>query len=99
MLRCFRGVDTVTAMTVLAELGDVTRFGGAGELAACVGLVPSEYSSGEATRRGGITKTGNKHVRRVMVESAWHSARPPRIGVALRKRREGHALLGVGTLL
>ena len=89
LLRCFRGVDTVTAMTVLAELGDVTRFGSAGEVAAFVGLVPSEYSSGQKTRRGPITKAGNRYVRRVLIESSWHSRRPPRVGLALRRRREG----------
>ena len=89
LLRCFRGVDTVTAMAVLAELGDVTRFGSAEEVAAFVGLVPSEYSSGQKTRRGPITKAGNSHLRRVLIESSWHSRRPPRVGVALRRRREG----------
>ena len=74
LLRCFRGIDTVTAMMVLAELGDVSRFGNVGELAAYVGLVPSEHSSGPKTRRGGITKTGNGYVRRAMVEAAWHCA-------------------------
>ncbi len=73
LLRCFRGIDTVTAMTVLAELGDVSRFGNVGEVAAYVGLVPSEHSSGPKTRRGGITKTGNGYVRRAMVEAAWHN--------------------------
>ena len=87
LLRCFRGIDTVTAMTVLAELGDVSRFGNVGELAAYVGLVPSEHSSGPKTRRGGITKTG--YVRRAMVEAAWHNHFPYRIRPALVKRRKG----------
>ena len=89
LLRCFRGIDTVTAMTVLAELGDVSRFGNVGELAAYVGLVPSEHSSGPKTRRGGITKTGNGYVRRAMVEAAWHNHYPYRIRPALVKRRKG----------
>ena len=89
VLRCFRGVDTVTAMTVLAELGDITRFGNARQLMAYLGLTPSEYSSGGRTQRGGITKTGNAHVRRLLVESAWHYRHPPRVGTGLRKRREG----------
>ena len=89
LLRCFRGVDTVTAMTVLAELGDVTRFGSARQLMSYLGLTPSEYSSGARQRRGPITKTGNSHVRRILVESAWHYRHPPRVGAALRKRREG----------
>ncbi len=58
LLRCFRDIDTVTAMTVLAELGDVTRFGSARQLMSYLGLTPSEYSSGARQRRGPITKTG-----------------------------------------
>ena len=89
LLRCFRGVDTVTALTVLAELGDVTRFGSARQLMSYLGLTPSEHSSGARQRRGPITKTGNSHVRRILVESAWHYCHPPRVGAVLRKRREG----------
>ena len=76
-------------MTVLAELGDVTRFGSARQLMSYLGLTPSEYSSGARQRRGPITKTGNSHVRRILVESAWHYRHPPRVGRELRKRREG----------
>ena len=86
LLRCFRRVGTVT---VLAELGDVTRFGSARQLMSYLGLTPSEHSSGARQRRGPITKTGNSHVRRILVESAWHYRHPPRVGAALRKRREG----------
>ena len=89
LLRCFRGVDTVTALTVLAELGDVTRFGSARQLMSYLGLTPSEYSSGARQRRGPITKTGNSHVRRILVESAWHYRHPPRVGRELHNRREG----------
>ena len=89
LLRCFHGVDTVTAMTVLAELGEVTRFTSARQLMSYLGLTPSEYSSGARQRRGEITKAGNNHVRRVLVESAWHYRHPPRAGVRLRQRREG----------
>ena len=64
LLRCFRGVDT---MTVLAELGDVTRFGSARQLMSYLGLTPSEYSSGARQRRGPITKAGNSQVRRILV--------------------------------
>ena len=78
LLRCFRGIDTVTAMTVLAELGDVTRFGSARQLMSSLGLTPSEHSSGARQRRGPITKTGYSHVRRLLVESAWHYRHPPR---------------------
>lgn len=70
-LMALRGVDTLTAITVLAELGDITRFDTSRQLMAYVGLVPSEHSSGQRRQRGAITKAGNAHVRRVLVESAW----------------------------
>ena len=89
LLRCFRGVDTVRAMTVPAELGDITRFGSAPQLMSYLGLTPSECSSGARQRRGPITRAGNGLVRRVLVEAAWHYRHPPRVGVALRKRRAG----------
>ncbi len=86
-LRCFRGVDTLTAMTLLAELIDVRRFTGPRALMDYVGLAISEYSSGPRQRRGGITKAGNGHVRRVLIESAWHYRHRPSLGVGLRKRQ------------
>jgi len=70
-LMALRGVKLITAMTVMAELGDITRFDSPSQLMAYLGLVPSEYSSGKSKRRGGITKTGNGHVRRVLTETAW----------------------------
>ena len=85
----YRGIDTVTAMTVVSELHDFRRFRSPRELMSYLGLVPSEDSSGEGKRRGSITKAGNSHVRRVLIETAWHYRHPPRVGVALRKRREG----------
>ena len=88
-LRCFHGIDTTTAMTLVAELYDFRRFRRPRELMAYLGLVPSEHSSGDRTQRGGITKAGNRHVRRVLVESAWHYRHAPRLGAPLRKRREG----------
>ncbi len=89
-LRTLRGVDTVTAMTLVSELVDFSRFTTAHELMSFAGLVPSEYSSGGKEFRGRITKTGNAHVRRVLVEAAWHYRHPPTgAGIALRKRREG----------
>lgn len=88
-LRCFRGIDTHTAMTIVSELHDVRRFRKPRQLMSYLGLTPSERSSGESTRRGGITKTGNAHVRRVLVEAAWHSRHRPAVGVNLRKRRTG----------
>jgi len=70
-LIALRGVDRITAMTVLAELGDLTRFDSPRQLMSFLGLVPSEHSSGSRRRQGAITKTGNGHVRRVMVEASW----------------------------
>ena len=88
-LRCFHGIETTTAMTLVTELHDFRRFRKPRELMAYLGLVPSEHSSGDRTNRGGITKSGNGHARRVLVESAWHYRHPPRSSAALRKRREG----------
>jgi len=88
-LRCFRGIDTLTAMIILSELHGFRRFRSARQLMAYLGLVPSEHSSGESIRRGGITKTGNGHVRRILVEAAWHYRHKPAVGATLRKRREG----------
>ena len=70
-LRCFKGIDTLGAITILAEAQDLARFGSAREFMSYTGLVGSEYSSGERVIRGSITKTGNAHIRRVLVESAW----------------------------
>lgn len=88
-LRCFRGINTVTALTVLAELHGVERFASPRQLSAYLGLVPSEFSSGDSERRGSITKAGNSHVRRVLVEAAWHYRHRPGVGKTLAKRREG----------
>lgn len=87
-LRCFRGMDDLTALTIAAELGDPRRFATAPRLMAFVGLIPSEHSSGAKTARGAITKTGNAHLRRVLVEAAWHYRHHPFIGRALRRRQE-----------
>ena len=88
-LRCLRGIDTVTAMTILAELHDFRRFAHPRQLMAYLGLVPSEYSSGSRVRRKGITKTGNTHVRRVLVEAAWNYHHRPAVSAPLRRRRGG----------
>jgi transposase len=85
-LKALRGVDTLTAMTVLAELGDLTRFGSPRELMSFLGLVPGEHSSGGRRRQGAITKTGNGHVRRVLVEAAWSYRFPARKTRTLRRR-------------
>lgn len=88
-LRCLRGVDLITALTVVTELQDIRRFATARQLMSYLGLVPSERSSGGAVHRGGITKTGNAHLRRVLIEAAWHARRPPRVYGPLRQRRRG----------
>ncbi|NIN61859.1 MAG: IS110 family transposase [Gammaproteobacteria bacterium] len=88
-LRTLRGVSLVVASTTVAELGDLTRFNRPVELMSYLGLVPSEHSSGESTKRGPITKTGNGHVRRVLVEAAWAYRLPPRVSPKLFKRQEG----------
>jgi len=94
-LQTLRGVAAVTAATVVAELGDLTRFASPRQLMAYAGLVPGEHSSGGRTRRGGITKTGNAHVRRVVVEAAWHYRHPPRVGATLRRRQAGQPAAAV----
>src|SRR5262249_61725815 len=81
-LRCLRGVDTLTALGLVAEIADFSRFARAEELMAFVGLVPLEHSSGEHRRQGSITKVGNSHARRLLVESAWHARRRPEGGHA-----------------
>jgi transposase len=88
-LRCFRGIDTLTAMLILAELHDFRRFGSARALMAFLGLVPGEDSSGEKHRRGRITKMGNALVRRILVETSWHYQHRPGVGRALAARRTG----------
>jgi transposase len=88
-LRCLRGVDTLTALALVAEIGDFSRFKTAAELMAFVGLVPSEHSSGEKRRQGSITKVGNSHVRRLLVEAAWHARRRPKVGYDLARRQRG----------
>ena len=88
-LMALRGVSLITAMTVLAELGDISRFDSPRQLMAYLGLVPSEHSSGASRRQGAITKSGNSHVRRVLVEAAWNYRFPARIGESLQPRLEG----------
>ena len=91
-LMILRGVQIVTAMTILFEIGDLRRFGRAKDFMAALGLVPSEYSSGGKISRGSITKTGNTHVRRVLVESAWHYRHRPTVGPGIKARRSGQPL-------
>jgi transposase len=87
-LVCLRGVSTLTALALTVELGDWERFRPR-SLEPFLGLVPSEDSSGERRRQGAITKTGNTHARRLLVEAAWHQRRPLRASAALERRRQG----------
>jgi transposase len=86
--QAMRGIDLVSAATLVAEVGDFRRFRTASELMSFVGLVPSEHSSGGSRRQGRITRTGNGHVRRILVESAWHYRRRPRMSKAIRARND-----------
>lgn len=88
-LMALKGIKVLTAMTIIAEALDLRRFTDAPAFMAAIGVVPSEDSSGERERRGRITKTGNSHMRRVAIESAWHYRHSPTAGGALKKRREG----------
>lgn len=74
-LSCLRGISTVTAFSIAAEVGDFSRFPTARSFMSYIGVVPSESSSGEAVSRGAVTRSGNGHVRTLLVESAWHHAR------------------------
>lgn len=79
-LQAMRGIDIVAAVTVLAEIGDLSRFASPRELMGYLGLVPSERSTGDSIKRGGITKAGNRRARRVLVEASWSYRHPPRVG-------------------
>ena len=87
--QALRGVSVIVAVTVVAEVGDLSRFRNPKELMAYLGLVPSEHSSGASVRRGRITKTGNGHARRVLVEAAWAYRLRARVSRPLLKRQEG----------
>ena len=87
-LQALRGVQWIVAITVVSELGDITRFDNPRQLAAFVGLIPSEYSSGDTRRQGGITKTGNGRARRALIEAAWAYRHNPKISVEIKKRLE-----------
>jgi transposase len=86
-LRCFRAIETLTALVLCLEIGDFSRFHRPAQLSAWLGLVPSLHQSGESETRGAITKTGSGYARRLLVEAAWHYTRPPRIGATLRNRQ------------
>ena len=87
-LGCLRGISTLTGFALAVEIGDWQRFTGA-NIGAFVGLVPTESSSGQSRSQGSITKTGNTHARRPLVEAAWHDAKPYRVpGKTMRDRWE-----------
>ena len=88
-LQAARGVSLIVSVTVLAELGDLTRFENAPQLMAHLGLVPSENSTGDSIKRGPITKTGNSHARRVLVEAAWSYRMQARVSRMLLTRQRG----------
>jgi transposase len=88
-LRCLRGIDTLSAVGLCAEIGDWQRFAKAGHVMSYLGLVPSEDSTGQTRRQGSITKTGSGHGRRLLVEAAWHYRRAPTRGQALKRRQAG----------
>lgn len=88
-LMTLRGIDRVAAMTLVAEIGDFTRFARPRELMGFLGLVPSEYTSGDKRQQGKITKSGNSHARRVLIEAAWNYRFPARMSTTLQRRQEG----------
>lgn len=89
LLGALRGIGTLSAMTILAETCDFHRFPDAGSYMGFTGLTPSEHSSGASRHQGSITKTGNRHIRRVLVESAWAYRHAPAVRGKLRERFEG----------
>ena len=90
-LQAFRGIQLLTAASIAYELGDLRRFPSAKKLMSFIGLVPSEDSSGDRVRRGGITKAGNGALRRLLIEAAWSYRHSPREAYRLKKRAEGVA--------
>ena len=87
-LRCFHGIDTLTAVTIITEIFDFGRFSSPGQLTRYLGLPCCEDSSGQKQRKGPITKAGNKRVRRLLVETSWHYRHPCKLSKTLRTRRK-----------
>lgn len=87
-LQAFRGIALVSATTISAEVGDLRRFATARQFMAYVGLVPSEHSTGQRRRQGAITRAGNAHLRRILVEAAWHYRYMPAMSKELRRRNK-----------
>lgn len=88
-LRCFKGIDTLTAMGLCAEIGDWGRFAKPSQLSAYLEIVPAEYKTDSKRRLGAITTAGSSHARRLLVEAAWHYRRTPRVGEVLERRQRG----------
>lgn len=89
LLRCFRGIDTTTAMVILTEVIDFSRFTRPGLLMSYVGLVPSQHSSGQVVRTGAITKAGSRRCRRILIEAAWQYRHKPTLNKKLKARQQG----------
>jgi transposase len=87
-LRCLRGIDTLTAAGLCAEIGEFERFERPTQLMSYLGLVPCEHTSGERRRQGQITRSGSQHARRLLVEAAWHYRKTPRLGTVLERRQQ-----------
>lgn len=96
-LRCLRGIDTLTAVGLVAEIGDFSAFAHPKLLASFLGLVPSESSTGQRRRQGAITKAGSSHARRLLIEAAWHYRRHPAISLTLRRRQQGQPPSAIDT--
>ncbi len=90
-LRCLRGIDTLTALGLCAEIGEWGRFDHPDQLSAYLGIVPCEHTTGNQRRLGSITKAGSTHARRLLVEASYHYRRGPVVGEALERRQRGHA--------
>jgi transposase len=90
-LQALRGVALIVSATLVSEYGDMTRFTHPRQMMSYAGLTPSEASSGQTVRRGGITKMGNRHIRRVLVEAAWCYRHTPRVGRELERRQQGQS--------
>jgi transposase len=90
-LRCLRGIDTLTALGLCAEIGEWERFDHPDQLASYLGIVPSEHTTGQKRRLGSITKAGSTHARRLLVAASWHYRRGPAVGEKLERRQRGQA--------
>jgi transposase len=98
-LKCLRGVKTLTAMTIVSEIGNIHTFRSPRQLMSWVGLVPSERSSGDREQRGSITKAGNAHLRRFLIEAAWNNRHRSGADLILSRRRQGQPPEVVATAL